>query len=66
MEAQALLAKLSVKHVAAQAGRPVKSWERTEVAARARAARMVENCILDVRCEFVVWSRGWSFELKLL
>jgi hypothetical protein len=52
VEAQALLAKLSVKQVAAQAGRPVKFWERTEVAARARAAMMVENCILGMRWEF--------------
>jgi hypothetical protein len=54
VEAQALLAKLSVKQVAAQAGRPVKSWERTEVAARARAARMVENCILGMMCKFLI------------
>jgi len=51
--AHALLAKLSVKQVCAQVGRPLRSCARTEVAAAARRARMVGNCMIAVVCLFL-------------
>jgi hypothetical protein len=69
-----LFLKLLVKQVAAQVGRPARLWERAEVAVAARAAMMMEYCILNVLEGLEGWfvvcgfeSLCWSCsELKLL
>lgn len=64
-----LFLKLFSKQVAAQVGRPVKLWERTEVVATARVARMMEYCILNVCLEGLVcglWFVDLSLVLELL
>jgi hypothetical protein len=53
---QALLTKLSAKQVCAQVGRALRSCARTEVAARPRKARMVENCMAAIFC--LLWEIG--------